>query len=901
MKSMVLPPQAYEVKIAPHPAPFSVLKFTGRDAVSELYRYEVEFTSPVAHIPMEKVLGRSAKFIIDTIDPNAEYLRHMFGENAEKFSDMPPARTIRGVVTQFVQFETSADQTRYKLVIEPRTADLARGKKSRLFQKQSVQEIITETLQHYGYGDGVDFKFQLRAQYKRHEYITQYHESTLAFIQRIAADEGIWFRFEQVKNRDVIVFGDDLDAYARYQRTVPLRRESGLESAGAEAIKTLECHMRRVPESVQLNDYNHRHANVPLLVEANAASNDTTTNGVDSHWGEHYATPDEGQRIARLRHEAHLAQQTTFIGTGNAFALEAGEVLKLDRNPAGAPHGLFIVSVESSGGRRQAYWNTFTAIPSDRVWRTPVDPKAQPGIDGILPARITSPGDYHRAYLTPEGWYVIKLPFDLDAWSPGGTSRPVRRAQPFSGDNYGHHFPLIDGAEVAVSFTLGDPNRPIIVGALHDSLHRDLVNNFNHTRNLIRTAAQNELRMEDRDGFEHIRLTTPFQTSELSLGHMVDANGKERGQGVELRTDEHLVVRSGKGILISADAQPGAHGKQMDMESTRKLLEQALEQTEELAAAAKSARAAVADFAGQRALLENVLNGLEQPAVVMSAPDGIAMVSGDHLQLSAGKNLMANAGGSADIGVGKNFTVAAGEAVSLFAQKQGMKLFAARGKVEVRAQRGEMKLAALKDFTITSTGDRLVLTAEKEVWIGVGGSYIKINANGIEYGTPGDIYERCAYWGLEPAVSGAVNKAGLANSLPTRDVVLNTAAAPASLGSIPKGMPYKLFADGVLVKQGVIDATGQIPVEHYVTTKKYTLALAGGATHTIPVAFDYRGDAANAGLANEGFQFQEKSLAEDVAVAGDRALHRQRYNNDVLNTESDMTTTDTAANTGPGD
>jgi len=657
MKSMVLPSQAYEVKLAPHPAPFSVLKFTGHDAVSQLYRYEVEFTSPVAGIPMEKVLGRPAKFIIDPIDPNAEYLRHMFGENAEKFSDMPPTRTIHGVVTQFVQFETSADETRYKLVIEPRTADLARGMKSRLFQKRSVQEIITETLRHYGYGDGVDFKFQLRAQYPRHEYITQYHESTFAFIQRIAADEGIWFRFEQVKNREIIIFGDDLDAYARYQRTVPLRRESGLESAGAEAIKSLERHMRRVPESVQLNDYNHRQAGVSLLVEANAARNGTTTNAVDSRWGEHYATPDEGQRIARLRHEAHLAQQITFKGTGNAFVLEAGEVLKLDCNPVDAQHGLFILTVESSG----------------------------------------------------------------------------------------HHFPLIDGAEVAIIFTLGDPNRPIIIGALHDSLHPDLVNNFNHTRNLIRTVAQNELRMEDRDGFEHIRLTTPFRTSELSLGHMVDANLKERGQGVELRTDEHVALRGGKGLLISADVQPGANGKQMDMQPTIAVLEQAMEQTRTLNDAAKGSRAVAADLSAQQALLDNVIKGLERPAVVMSAPDGIGMVSGDHLQVSASKNVIATAGGSADIGVKKNFTVASGEAVSLFAQKQGMKLFAARGKVEIQAQRGEMALAALKNFTITSTEDRLILTAEKEVWIGAGGSYIKISANGIESGTPGDIYERCAH------------------------------------------------------------------------------------------------------------------------------------------------------------
>ena len=675
MISMVLPSQAYEVKLAPQPAPFSVLKFSGYDAVSELYRYEVEFTSPVANLPVEKVLGRRAKFIIDPIDPNAEYLRHMFGENAEKFSDMPPARTIHGVVTQFVELETSADETRYTLVIEPRTADLARGKKSRLFQKQSVQEIITETLQHYGYGDGVDFKFQLRAQYKRHEYITQYHESTFAFIQRIAADEGIWFRFEQVKNREIIIFGDDLDAYARYQRTVPLRRESGLESAGAEAIKSLERHMRRVPESVQLNDYNHRQAGVSLLVEANAARNDTTTNAVDSRWGEHYKTPDEGQRIAQLRHEAHLAQQLTFEGKGNAFALEAGEVLKLDRNPVDARHGLFIISVKSSGGRREAYWNTFTAIPSDRVWRTPIDAVAQPLVQGILPARITSPGDYRRAYLTPEGWYVIKLPFDLDAWSPGGTSRPVRFAKPYSGDNYGHHFPLIDGAEVAISFTLGDPNRPVIIGAMHDSQHRDLVNNFNHTRNLIRTAAQNELRMEDRDGFEHIRLTTPFQTSELSLGHMVDANCKERGQGVELRTDEHMALRGGKGVFLSADPQYGAQGKQLDMESAQKLLKQALEQTEALADAAKAARAVVPNYGQQKVFFDGTLNKLQQAGVLVSGPSGVGIVSGDHLQLSAAKNLIATAAGDAEIGTIGGVTVTAGGPISMLAGQQGMKLY----------------------------------------------------------------------------------------------------------------------------------------------------------------------------------------------------------------------------------
>jgi hypothetical protein len=221
--SMVMPLQAYELKLAPHPAPFSILKFAGVDKISQLYWYEIEFTSPMAGIPMDQVLGRPARFVIAPIDPNMGNLRRMYGENAERFSKMPPAHTIHGIITKFDECETSADETRYRVILEPKLADLNRGVTSRLFQKQSVEEIITDTLRHYGYRAGVDFVFKLRGKYKRHEYITQYHETTFAFIQRICAEEGIWFRWEQKKDYAVVVFGDDLDAYARKQRIVPYR------------------------------------------------------------------------------------------------------------------------------------------------------------------------------------------------------------------------------------------------------------------------------------------------------------------------------------------------------------------------------------------------------------------------------------------------------------------------------------------------------------------------------------------------------------------------------------------------------------------------------------------------------------------------------------------------------
>ncbi|WP_184057945.1 MULTISPECIES: type VI secretion system Vgr family protein [unclassified Paraburkholderia] len=735
--SMVLPSQAYELKLAPHPAPFSILKFSGRDALSELYRYEIEFTSPMAGIPMDQVLGRPAKFIIDPIDPNMDYLRKMFGENAGQFSKMPPAHTVHGIITKFDELGTSADETRYKVVMEPKLADLDRGVTSRLFQKQSVEEIITDTLRHYGFRAGVDFEFKLRAKYKRHEYITQCEETTFAFIQRICAEEGIWFRFEQKRDHAVIVFGDDLDAYARNQRVVPFRLHSGLESVGVDAIKTLERYTQRVPEAVRLHDYNHRQADVSLLVEENAARGDKTTNAVDYRWGEHYETPEEGRRIARLRHEAYLATQVTYKATGNAFAIEAGEVVRLDQNPVDAPHGLFITSVESSGGRSQSYTNTLTAIPADRVWRTSLDTIKRPVIDGILPARITSPGNYKYAYLTEQGWYVIKLPFDLDDWSPGGTSRPVRLAKPYSGDNYGHHFPLIDGVEVAIIHTAGDPNRPVIIGSMHDSLHPDLVNNLNNTRNLIVTAAGNTQRMEDKEGIEHIHVMTPFQSSQLNLGHMVDTDGKERGQGAELTTDGHLAARTAKGMLLSAEAQPGASGQQLAMPNADTTFQQGEDILRSLNESASAANAWLAEVEQQRTLVEQKLAKLQKPVIVASAPEGIGLASGQHMQLAAAKQMFVTAGAGLDIGVLKRITVAAGDAISFFAAKLGIRLFSVKGKVQFQAQGDAMELMSLKDMVVSSSDGEVMITGRKGVTLGDGsGAYIKLAGGKITLGSP---------------------------------------------------------------------------------------------------------------------------------------------------------------------
>jgi type VI secretion system secreted protein VgrG len=121
--------------------------------------------------------------------------------------------------------------------------------------------------------------------------------------------------------------------------------------------------------------------------------------------------------------------------------------------------------------------------------------------------------------------------------------------------------------------------------------------------------------------------------------------------------------------------------------------------------------------------------------------------------------------------------------------------------------------------------------------------------------------------------------------MPTTPLTFYAGASPASRAAIPANMPYSLFAGGTLVKQGVMDETSLLQVEHHPTTQQYTLKLANGASYTIPVADQYRGNADNGALANGGFHFYEGQSGTN-AGAVDRAQHRADYD-ELLNPETD--------------
>ncbi len=268
--------------------------------------------------------------------------------------------------------------------------------------------------------------------------------------------------------------------------------------------------------------------------------------------------------------------------------------------------------------------------------------------------------------------YRVKFDADRDDKNPGQESMPVRLVKPYSGDAYGFHFPLIQGTEVVIAFEEGDPDRPYIAHALHDSRHVDHVTDKNGTRNVIRTPANNKLRMEDKRGEEHIKISTEYGSkTQLNLSHNVNASRELRGEGAELRTDDWISIRGGKGIFISADMQPQAQGKMLDMNEAIRQLEQALSLARSMAKAATAANATQGDISCQQRLNAS-LTDLTAPGMLLHAPDGIGMVSARALRIASGSESVGiMSGDNTDISAGQSFTVAAEGAVSLLSRNQG--------------------------------------------------------------------------------------------------------------------------------------------------------------------------------------------------------------------------------------
>lgn len=513
---------------------FSVVRFSGHEAISQPYRFEIELATDDAEIDLRAMLRKPARFVIHRGDLDD--------------------RVFNGVPAEFEQMKESGGHVIYKAVLVPWLWNAGLYHENQLFLDKSVEDIIKEILQQTRL-TGDNYEFRLTGAYNPWEYLCQWRETDLNFIHRWMEREGIYYYFSQDDQKEKLIITDNAASHKSIcaESKIPYSPPSGTVPHYQEVIQSMVCRQHKLPNMVILRDYNYRHPSLELKAEATV---DADGHGDVYFYGEHFKTPEEGNHLAKIRAEELLCRECIYNGESTAANLCAGYLFEMqDHYRKSYNQKYLVVEVEhrgqqaiaglsgqdsalSQGEHQLEYSNRFTAIPADVQFR-PERSAAKPRFFGTLNATVDASGSGEYAEIDDQGRYKVIMPFDRNGSGGGRASRWIRMTQPYAGNGYGMHFPLHRGTEVLLTFVDGDPDRPIISGSVPNPETASPVNTDNQTQSMIRTGGGNQFRLEDNAGGQQIHFSSPTEGSIISLGAPNEGN-------LYMKTDGTSVMKVGR-------------------------------------------------------------------------------------------------------------------------------------------------------------------------------------------------------------------------------------------------------------------------------------------------------------------------------------------------------------------
>lgn len=500
--------------------PFTVVRFSGEEALSSLYRFEILLVAKMEEaIDLTAVLQNPATFTIK--------------KQTASGSDLP----FHGILSAFEELHQAGDYVFYRAELRPRLWWLTLTNHNQVFLDQKADQFLTAVLQDGGLSPGVDFEFRFQGKYFPWEYLCQYAESHFNFVSRWLEREGACYWFEQADHGEKLIVSDTLIAHTALPgyETFLYSPPSGLDAVDADrVIKRFTLRQSPLPKNVLLKDYNYLKPNLDLQGKALVQGQGR---GEIYLYGEHFLDQAEADRLAKVRAEEFLCREKIFHGLSAIPGVRPGYLFTLKKHfreefnqqylTMAVRHegsqerylssGLGIRDLEDQDGL--FYRNTFECISATAQFR-PARITPKPRITGTLSAKIDAAGSGQYAELDEHGRYKVILPFDLAGRQAGKSSAPLRMMQPYAGPNQGMHFPLRKGVEVLLTFLAGDPDRPVIAGALPNPECQSPVHADNQTMANITTGGGSKIHMEDKEGSEGLLMQSgsPFQQSHIAIG-----------------------------------------------------------------------------------------------------------------------------------------------------------------------------------------------------------------------------------------------------------------------------------------------------------------------------------------------------------------------------------------------
>jgi len=465
---------------------FDVITFTGSEGLSTVYRFVLDLVSEEASLNLDDVAGKTGRLSV---------LRH---EDDIHFN---------GIIEEVEQMHRIGDTSYYyyRAILVPRLWLLSQTQNNRIFSNKSIKEVLEAVLNGGHLGLDIDYQFNLNEKHPKREYICQYRESDLHFIQRWMEREGMYFFFEHTKERETVIITDNKSTH-QVKGDVSSVQPSGQEWR-EEAIQRFRCTHKVLPSRVKLVDYYYEQPSFSVEHTAKAAHDD---------WGEIYRygdiaidqyssahIDDEVKRLAKIRLEAITCRGTTFHGESNAAFIRPGSIYSVeghDRfdddylmtelthegNQASRLGSAVANQFSTDTNHDPSYRNSFAAVPASVQFRPNQDTE-KPRFYGSITATIDAEGDGTYPEFDEEGRYKVVFPFDCSGSNGGKASAWLRMMEPYAGENRGIHFPLYKGTEVLVTFIDGDPDRPVITGAMANGASPNVVTHWAHPCNILET------------------------------------------------------------------------------------------------------------------------------------------------------------------------------------------------------------------------------------------------------------------------------------------------------------------------------------------------------------------------------------------------------------------------------
>lgn len=432
-------------------------------------------------------------------------VREMLDARARVSFGPDGVQQIAGILSSLSMTSIAPDGrwAQYQAELVPRLFLLSMTRRSRAFNEMSIPEITERVLGEYGWSGGTDYELRLTGSYSPREYVVQYEETDLAFLERWWERLGIFYTFEHLDGVDKLVLIDANSETVEAADNFDCKYTGQADPGTQGLVSTIIRQDRMMPRQVHVREYNWR---TPASLPVGDADVDPDHGrGMQAHYGEHFADDGEGAERARIIAEEWNAQRTLYTMDSANHDFSAGMRFQVSGAPTGDLDIEYLITsvyhrasqaAAGGGAGGGSYLNAIEAIAADVPYRPPRR-NPWPKVEGVMHARIDAESVSTATPIDDVGRYKVVVPFDLYTEFGGKASRWVRKAQPYSGPQYGMHFPLHVGAEVLLAHIGGDPDRPIIVGAVPNAATGTPVHATYSTRAAIRTASGIIMDFED--------------------------------------------------------------------------------------------------------------------------------------------------------------------------------------------------------------------------------------------------------------------------------------------------------------------------------------------------------------------------------------------------------------------